>query len=405
MDKEHTVTSKPASNRGSGYRPQAASLLLVLIIGLSGGFIGAAIQDRTDSNVISGSLSDQKKIVTNESELFSTIAKQVGGSVVSVNTSVTNQGSNDALSRFYGLDTPRQQQGAGTGIIINKAGLVLTNRHVVPAGTTTVSITLSDGTELTDVSVVGRTSDTDSLDIAILKIGNKQGHTLTPAVLGDSAKVAVGDQVVAIGNALGQFQNTVTSGIVSGYGRSITAGSSSGDDEAENLDNLFQTDAAINEGNSGGPLMNLNGQVIGINTAVASDSQNIGFSIPINDVKGLIEHVIKTGKFERPYLGVRYVSLTADLAKEYKLPVEQGAYIVPATGDQSPSVISGGAADKAGLRGGDIITRVGGKAIDSHNNLTSLLGQYQPGDRVKIVVRNGDDTRSVDVTLGTAPAS
>ncbi len=197
------------------------------------------------------------------------------------------------------------------------------------AGATKISITLSDGTELKDVSVLGRTSDSDTLDIAFLKINNAQGHKLTPATLGNSSRVQVGDDVVAIGNALGQFQNTVTSGIISGYGRSLHAGDSSGS-SAESLVDLFQTDAAINEGNSGGPLVNLNGQVIGINTAVAGGgAQNIGFAIPINDVKGLVDQVVKTGKFARPYLGVRYVQLTGDIADEFKLSVQNGAFIAP----------------------------------------------------------------------------
>src|SRR5206468_3856028 len=181
---------------------------------------------------------------------------------------------------------------------------------VVPSGTTQVSVTLSDGTELKNVTVIGRTGDSDNLDVAFLKVNDAQGHKLVPAPIGDSSQVQVGDDVVAIGNALGQFQNTVTSGIISGYGRSVQAGDSSGSgNSGENLDNLFQTDAAINEGNSGGPLVNLNGQVIGINTAVAGNAQNIGFAIPINDVKGLVKQVLANGKFERPYLGVQYVPL------------------------------------------------------------------------------------------------
>src|SRR5205085_4566615 len=141
------------------------------------------------------------------------------------------------------------------------------------------------------------------------------GHTLVPVTLGDSSKLQVGDRVIAIGNALGQFQNTVTSGIISGYGRDVEAGDQSGLQASESLTDLFQTDAAINEGNSGGPLVNMDGQVIGINTAIAGDAQNIGFSIPINDVAGLINSVKQTGRLERPYLGVVYVPLTNDLAQ------------------------------------------------------------------------------------------
>lgn len=410
-DKTHTVSSAPTPRPGRNIsftlpampRTKALGAVVVLALGLLGGYAGALLEDHTSDNLLSSSVGNQKKIVTNESQLVSSIAKNVGGSVVSVNVSLASA-TPDAYSRYFGLPQ-QEQQAAGTGVIISTSGLILTNRHVVPAGTTKVSITLSDGTELTDVKVVGRTTDTDSLDIAILKVTNAHGHKLPAATLGDSSKVAVGDEVVAIGNALGQFQNTVTSGIISGYGRSIVAGSSdSSSSDSENLDNLFQTDAAINQGNSGGPLVNLNGQVIGINTAVASDSQNIGFAIPINDIKGLIAHVVDTGKFERPYLGVRYILLTADIAKQYGLSVNNGAYIAPAADTATPTIIEGGPAAKAGLKAGDIITKVNGTAIDADHSLTSLLGKHQPGETAKLTVVNGKDTRSVSVTLGAVPA-
>lgn len=419
-----TMPTLPAmpriSWRNIAARTKTTGLVAVLVIGLLGGYLGSLAERHLDDDgngLTTASLSDQKKIVTSEGQLVSSIAKNVGASVVSVNVDITNSSTDqsDAYDRYFGFASPNQEEeAAGTGIIISSGGLILTNRHVVPSGTTKVSVTLSDGTELDDVSVVGRTSDTDSLDIAILKVNDTKGHKLTPATLGSSSQVAVGDEVVAIGNALGQFQNTVTSGIISGYGRSITAssddsndpyGSTSSSDDSENLDNLFQTDAAINEGNSGGPLVNLNGQVIGINTAVASDSQNIGFAIPIDDVKGLVDHVLATGKFERPYLGVRYIPLTADIAKQYSLSVNNGAYVAAPADASTPSVISGGPADKAGIKVGDVITKINDVAIDEDHSLTSVLGKYQPGDKVQLTVVNGHDTRTVTVELGTAPAS
>jgi serine protease Do len=266
------------------------SLLLtgaaVVIIAFAAGAGGGWLESRHQTDV-NGSLEGQRKIVTDRGQLINSIAKTVGPSVVSVNVSI-NGSSSDSLGGLgmFGFDVPQQEQAAGTGIIISK-DIIVTNRHVVPAGTTKVSVTLSDGTELKDVSVIGRTGSNDSLDVAFLKVNNTKGHQLKPAVIGDSSKVRVGDGVVAIGNALGQFHNTVTSGIISGYGRDVQAGDSSGSGTSENLVDLFQTDAAINEGNSGGPLVNLNGQVIGINTATAGDAQNIGFAIPIDDVKGL----------------------------------------------------------------------------------------------------------------------
>jgi serine protease Do len=382
-------------------------MLLFVAATLLSGFGGAWLEmSYTQNGLTVTSLSGQKKIITSQSQLISQIARTVGPSVVSVNVAITSS-SSSATDPFgyFGFSQPQQAQAAGTGIIISSSGLVVTNRHVVPDGTTQVSVTLSDGTELKNVSIIGRTSSSDSLDVAILKINDTQGHKLTPAVIGDSSIVQVGDNVVAIGNALGQFQNTVTSGIISGYGRSVQASDSSGTAASENLDDLFQTDAAINEGNSGGPLVNLNGQVIGINTATAGNAQNIGFAIPINDVRGLINQVIKTGKFARPYLGVHYIPLTADTANTYGLSVQNGAFIVPSNDPANPSVLSGGPADQAGLKEHDIITAVGGSKVDQTHSLTSLLDSHQPGDKVVLTVLRGSQTLHISATLGSTPSS
>jgi len=260
---------------------------------------------------------------------------------------------------------------------------------------------LADGTTYDNVQVVGRTADSSSQDIAFLKIGNLNGKTLIPVTLGDSSKMQVGDRVIAIGNALGQFQNTVTQGIVSGYGRDVTAGDQSGAQTNENLTDLFQTDAAINEGNSGGPLVNINGEVIGINTAIASNAQNIGFAQPINDVKGLINSVLAGGKLQQPYLGVRYVSLTNDLAQQFNLKVTRGAYIT--SGNGQPAIVSGSPADQAGLKDGDVITKVNNITIDQNTSLTAALARFKVGDKVTLtVVRNGK-TITVNATLGNLP--
>lgn len=374
--------------------------MVVLAISFFGGWLGASSRQANDTTDVV----QQKTILKNEANVISDIAKQVGPSVVSVN--VTSQSSaTDPYSYLFGYSSgSTTEESAGTGIILNTEGLVLTNRHVVPAGTTTVSITLSDGTVLDDVTVLGRTNENDSLDIAFLKIGDKKGHMLVAAKMGDSSLMRVGDSVIAIGNALGQFQNTVTSGIISGFGRSIQASSDSGGyaSSTESLDGLFQTDAAINEGNSGGPLVNLAGEVIGINTAIASNSQNVGFSIPINDVIGLIKTVEKTGKLERPYLGVRYVLLTDDIAKEYNLKTSRGAYIPQETSRSGETVISGGPADKAGIEPGDVITKIDGAAIDEKTSLTSLLGKHTVGDTITVTIQRGDSTKNVDVVLTAA---
>jgi serine protease Do len=228
------------------------------------------------------------------------------------------------------------------------------------------------------------------------------GQKLIPANLGNSNKVQVGDSVVAIGNALGQFQNTVTSGIISGFGRSIQASDGSGS-SSENLDGLFQTDAAINEGNSGGPLVNLSGQVIGINVATAASAQNIGFSIPINNVSGIIKNIENTGKFERPYLGVIYAPIDASVKNKYNLSVDQGAYILPSSVTGQSGVVDGSPASKAGLQEGDIITEVNGSTINMNNTLTSLVDNYSVGTNITLkVIRNGK-TISVPITVGAMP--
>lgn len=369
-------------------------LLLSLSFGFLGGWLGSSARENDAVNTTI-SKADQK-VVLNESQLISDIAKTVSPSVVSID--VTSQASQ---TDFFGRSRSYEQRSAGTGVIISENGYIITNRHVVEGATGDVSVTLSDGTKLDDVEIVGQTSSSDTLDIAFLKIKDAKGKKLSPAKLGDSSKVQVGDKVVAIGNALGQFQNTVTSGIISGYGRDLEAGNSDGS-EAESLQNLFQTDTAINEGNSGGPLVNISGEVIGINTAVASGgAENIGFAIPINDVQGLVKSVLEKGKLERPYLGVRYVTLTDEYAYQYNLDVKRGAYLAPS---QTGSVISGSPADKAGLKEKDIIIKVDGTSIDEKNSLASLAGRKSVGDKVELtIVRDGKEQK-IMVTLGAMPA-
>jgi serine protease Do len=375
-------------------RTRTLGLILLLLASLSFGFFGGWMGARGQQDVTDTKTSQQ--VVVSESQLIRDIAKNVGASVVSINVVAQGQQTD-----FFGFTAPVQEESAGTGIIISESGYVITNRHVVPQGTTGVSVTLADGTELTDVEVVGRTSDSDPLDVAFLKIKDAKGKKLTPAKIGDSSKVDVGDRVVAIGNALGQFQNSVTTGIISGYGRNVQAGDATGGN-VETLQNLFQTDAAINQGNSGGPLANVNNEVIGINTAIAGGSaQNIGFAIPINDAKGLIKSVLNKGKVERPYLGVRYVTLTDDYAYQYNLNVKRGAYVAPSRGQSS--IVPGSPADKAGLKEKDIITKVDGVSIDEKNSLTSLVGRKTVGDEVTLtIVRDGKE-QTVKVKLEAAP--
>jgi serine protease Do len=224
--------------------------------------------------------------------------------------------------------------------------------------------------------------------------------------LGDSGAVKVGQRVVAIGNALGQFQNTVTDGIISGLSRGVTAGDGStafGVTNSEQLQNLLQTDAAINPGNSGGPLVNLDGQVIGINTAVAGQAQNIGFAIPINEVKPLIASVRNAGRIIRPYLGVRYVAIDQQVATQNNLSVTSGAW-VQAADDANPGVVADSPAAKGGIKEGDIITKIGNDKVDATHSLQSLIGKHKVDEKVTVTVLRDGKTQTLEVTLQAAPA-
>lgn len=372
--------------------------VLLILVSVSAGFLGGWLGSRS-KNTASGlkNAAATQQVISNESQLINEIARTVGPSVVSVN--VTSQ-TGGGIQSLFGGNQADSQESAGTGVIIDAKGIIMTNRHVVPAGTSTVSVTLSDGTELDSVEVIGRTNESDSLDVAFLRVKDAKGKTLKAATLADSSKVQVGDKVVAIGNALGQFQNTVTSGIISGYGRSVQAGDSSGN-SIESLQNLFQTDAAINPGNSGGPLVNTSGEVVALNTAVAGDAQNIGFAIPINDLQGLIKSVLATGKLLRPYLGVRYLSLTDDYAYQLNLKTSRGAYIY--TSRTGAAIVSGSPAEKAGLKEKDVITKIDDTKIDENNSLTSALGRHSVGDTVTLtIVRDGKE-QSIKVKLEAAP--
>ncbi|OVE79116.1 hypothetical protein BVY00_01245 [bacterium G20] len=386
----------PALQRQRLRRPK--NLLLVLLcgfVGFGGGLLGAQINNH--GNVSRATTAQKQQYISNESQLIAQIAKDVAASVVSIEAQ-----SQTSVQDIFGFTFPQQQSGAGTGFIISDSGIIVTNRHVVPVGTTSVSVSLADGTKFTDVKVIGRTNPNNSLDVAFLKINDLKGKKLTSVSLGDSSKMQVGDKVVAIGNALGQFQNTVTAGIISGFGRNVTATDQSGA-SAETLSDLFQTDAAINPGNSGGPLVNISGEVIGINTAVAGGAQNIGFAIPVDDVKGLISTVLSGGELKQPYLGVRYVSLTDDLAYQYNLPVNRGAYIAPAASQNS--ILPGSPAEKAGLKEKDIITKVNNITIDNKTNLTSALSRFKVGDEVILTVNRGGKTITIHATLEAAPAN
>ncbi len=361
----------------SGRRLVAVFILLLACFtaGLGGGYVALNLGGRTTDRTV---VPDGNAVVSQEEEDISSVASKVGPSVVSIVT------KNQAQS-YFGTQT---QEGAGTGIIITADGYVLTNKHVV-SGSEELAVIASDGTTYQDVKVVG----TDPLnDLAFVKINGV--NDLKPATLGDSSSIRIGQKVVAIGNSLGEFQNTVTSGIISGTGRPVSA---SEGNSVETLTDLIQTDAAINPGNSGGPLTNLSGQVIGINTAVAQDAQSIGFAIPINSAKGIIKNLQKTGKVERAYLGINYVTITPDVAKQYNLSVKKGAYVF--SGNGQPAVISGSPADKAGIKEKDVITKVGDIEVGERGSVASLVSEYGTGDTVELAILRDGKTMTVKVTL------
>ena len=230
-------------------------------------------------------------------------------------------------------------------------------------------------------------------DIAILKISNAKG--LKAAELGDSKKINIGQQVIAIGNALGEYDGTVTSGIISGIGRTVEASSEDGSSR-EVLTDMVQTDAAINSGNSGGPLVNAQGQVIGINTAVASKAQSIGFAIPISSVKGILKSISKGKEPKRAYLGASYISINQQIRKKYNLDVSKGALVKSRKGN---AIVYGSPAQKAGLKDGDIITKIDGVEVSKNSSVSSLIGEKSVSDTVEIsYIRDGRE-KSTRATL------
>ncbi len=373
----YTVVSRRGNLKAGKYIAAIIILLAACFTaGLGGGYVASHFAN-TATHLDRGSVADGNAIVSKDEETISSVASKVGPSVVSIITK-------GQAETFFGTRTLR---GAGSGIIISNDGYILTNKHVV-SGSSRLQVVTSDGTVYDNARVLG----TDPLnDLAFIKLDNVDN--LTPAVLGDSSSVRIGQKVVAIGNSLGEYQNTVTSGIISGTGRPVSAQDG---DSVENLTDLLQTDAAINPGNSGGPLVNLSGQVIGINTAVAQDAQGIGFSIPINSAKGIIKNLQKTGKVQRAYLGVNYISITPEVAKQYKLPVKRGAYI---TSNSGSGVISGSPADKAGFKDKDIITKVGNREVGERGSVSSLISEYTIGDQVQLTILRDGKEKTITVTL------
>ncbi len=400
------------------YYPYILNVVIALVAGFAGAYIFinygqnwiriSNLDSRQGKDNLVTVLQDDKNKVLKVTEESSTIdiAQAVAPSVVSVTIKkdVSQQAMNplfdfSPFDQFFGAPTPQpiphnskpniQKIGGGSGFIISSDGYILTNRHVINDTEAQYSVTLNDGKEY-PAKVVG----TDIFnDLGVLKI---EAKNLSVLKLGNSDDLKVGQTVIAMGNALAEFPNSVTKGIISGIGRSVVAG---GGGTSENLEDVIQTDAAINPGNSGGPLLNLAGEVVGVNTAVSNQGQLIGFAIPINSVKKIVQGILNNGQIVRPYLGVRYVLINDDLAQQNNLPVKQGALVKRGQSISELAVIPGSPADKAGIVENDIIEKVNGTDVTESNNLAKMISQLNPGDKVTLKLYSKGKEREVTVTL------
>jgi len=290
----------------------------------------------------------------------------------------------------YRQKIEKREIGGGTGFIVSADGLVLTNRHVVE----------DKEAEYTVLTIDGKSFKAEVLakdlvqDLAIIKI---EGENFSTAKVGDSENLQIGQTVIAIGNALGEFRNTVSVGVISGLGRTVTA---SGGGLVMVLEDIIQTDAAINKGNSGGPLLNLKGEVIGINTAMALGAENIGFAIPVNKAKRAIEQVKTLGKIVYPFLGIRYILVTDKVQRENNLPVNYGAWVIRGDEPDETAIFPGSAAEKVGLKENDIVLEFNHEKITPENSLAKTIMKYNPGDEVALKILRNSKEKIFEVTLG-----
>jgi serine protease Do len=288
---------------------------------------------------------------------------------------------NFQIPQYRQKGTEKKEVGGGTGFIISSDGMLITNKHVVTDSSAEYTVYTNDGKKY-PAKLLAKDA---FQDLAILKIQDAGETIFSVARLGDSDGIRIGQTAIAIGNALGEFRNTVSVGVISGLGRTVTA---TGAGLSETIQDVIQTDAAINPGNSGGPLLNLRGEVIGINTAMASGAESIGFAIPINRAKRAIISVKETGKIVYPLLGVRYATITDKVKEEYKLPIDSGALVK--RGDKGEAAVTANsAADKAGIKEGDVILEIDGKKVTTENSLSKILLDYKPGDTIQVTVLRG----------------
>ena len=419
------------------FKKSFITILVVSIIvsGVSGGAMGfwagayssggfnffnlfkSAVSGQGSTSKLAQELNNEKVVTVDEQSAVVSAVQKVSPAVVSIIVtkdlpviekyySNPPAGSNDFFQQFFGGNmgdffnqgvpqykqdgTQKQEVGGGTGFIITPDGYIVTNKHVVADTSADYTVLMNDGKKL-PAKVLARDP---MADLAILKIDSKNLPTVE---LGNSSNLKAGQSVIAIGNALGEFRNTVSTGVISGLSRSVTAGGDGLGTEA--LSGVIQTDASINPGNSGGPLLNIAGQVIGINTAMAQGAQNIGFAIPINDVKNTITSVEKNGRIIRPWLGVRYAQIDKSIQEANHLSVDYGALIVRGQNQTDLAVIPGSPADKAGLVENDIILEINGKKINSDYTLSQAVNQSKVGDTITLKVLHRGKTEDVKVKL------
>src|SRR3989344_6023260 len=366
--------------------PKISTLFLAVALGLLAGIGVFQLASKGYLQVQKGlpmvqSPIEQRTTVLDEENVVIDVVDKTSSSVVAIGATTRT------VNPFDPFSLPKSQDSTiGTGFVVSGNGLIVTNKHVVSETGIKYNVVTKDGKKY-EIRKIYRDP---ILDLAIVQI---DGGDLKALELGDSSKIKVGQTVIAIGNALGRFTNTVTTGVVSGMGRRVVAGDPfSG--SSESLDDLIQTDAAINPGNSGGPLLNSAGQVIAVNVATTEGAQNIGFAIPINSVRKIVDEFIQKGSVSRPFLGINYRFISKDVAIMNE--VTQGAYI--------QEVIERSSAQIAGIAAGDIITKIDGQAVDSETKISEIIRNKKIGDTLILTVWRDRNERNVTATLQELPS-
>jgi len=383
-------------------------IILVSFIGFASGILGSLIVYNFTLKNYVASVSQEpqtivKEVIQLQDDSIVDVVASTTPSVVSIVASKDvpqrQQLFNSPFDFFFSPNqrVPEQEQlfkkqkiGGGTGFFVSNDGMIVTNRHVVADHDAEYTVITSEGVEYT-AKVLARD---DVLDFAVIKV---EGEEFIAASLGNSDEIKIGQTVIAIGNSLGEFSHSVSRGIISGVQRDIIAGGGSGG--SERLSNIIQTDAAINFGNSGGPLLDLEGKVIGINTAIAQGAENIGFALPINQVMRLIDNVKETGKISRPFVGVRYVAMTEEIKKELNVSYDYGILVVRGQNIADFAVVPNSPADEAGIEEYDIILEADGERIDEDTYLSQIISKYNAGDTITLKIWHKGEERNISVTL------